>query len=143
MRALEIHLNHKKLCTAGIGNAGVLTAIVRSDLRPVRVSARKSSPRLVEQLGLDVGALDCSTWEHLGWKAPRLRSGDEILIRIIESDVVDKPGRRERAITDLVINEEKRYVERAAKKFGWQIQKTTRVLKAKSLEPLTRRVTKN
>src|SRR5215831_1734969 len=32
MRALEIHVNGKRVCTAGIGDAGVLTAIVRSNL---------------------------------------------------------------------------------------------------------------
>jgi len=127
MRALEICLNNKKLYTVGIGDAGVLTAIVRSDLRPVRVSTRKSSPRVAEELGLDVGGLNSSTWEHLGWKTPRLRSGDEVLIRIIESDVVDEPSRRERSNTDEVINAEKKYVEQAAKKFGWKIEKPGRV----------------
>jgi hypothetical protein len=107
MRAFEIHLNGKRLCTAGVGDAGVLTAIVRSDLRPHQVSTRKHSSRADEQLGLDVGGFDSSTSEHVDWKTPRLRRGDEILIRIIDANVVDKPSNRERADPDLIINEKK------------------------------------
>jgi hypothetical protein len=123
MRALQIHLNGKRLCTAGIGDAGVLTAIVRSDIRAVQVSTRTPSSRANEQLGLDVGGLNSSTWEHIRWKTPQLRSGDEILIRIIDAEVVDKPSRRERADPAEVINAEKKYVERTAKKLGWKVVK--------------------
>jgi hypothetical protein len=126
MRALEVHLNGKRLCTAGIGDAGVLTAIVRSDLRPPQVSAKKSSLRANEHIGLDVGGLNTSTWEHIRWKTPRLRGGDEILIRIIEANVVDKPSSRERADPAEVINAEKKHVEMLAKKLGWKIVKPQR-----------------
>ena len=45
------------------------------------------------------------------------------MIRIIDAHVPDKPTSRERARTDEVIDAQKRYVERAAEKFGWKIEK--------------------
>ena len=121
MRALEIHVNGKRVCTAGIGDAGVLTAIVRSNLGATEGQA---SPHISEELGLDVGGLDCSTWEHVAWNTPQLGTGDEVLIRITEVDVADQPNRSEPASTQEVTDAEKRYVERAAKRFGWTINKT-------------------
>jgi hypothetical protein len=124
MRALEIHVNGKRLCTAGIGDDGALTAIVRSVLRPIQATSRKRTPRVKEDLGLDVGGFTPSTSEHSRWKSPKLRTGDEVRIKIIETDRPDRPSWRERADPDEVVNAEKRYVERTAKKLGWKIIKT-------------------
>jgi hypothetical protein len=123
MRALEIHVNGKKLCTAGIGDDGVLTAIVRSVPRPIQATSQKRTSRAGEDLGLDVGGLTPSTLEYVRWKSPKLRSGDEVLIKIIETDRPDKPSSRQRADPNEAIHAEKRYVERAAKKLGWKIIK--------------------
>jgi hypothetical protein len=126
MRALEIHVNGKRLCTAGIGDDGALTAIVSSVLRPIQATSRKRTPRVKEDLGLHVGGFTPSTSEHARWKSPKLRTGDEVRIKIIETDRPDRPSSRERAVPDEAINAEKRYVERTAKKFGWKIIKTGR-----------------
>jgi|SRR5215471_2585659 len=123
MRGLEIHVNGKRLCTAGIGDDGVLTVIVRSILRPIQASSRKRTPRVQEDLGLDVGGFNPSTSEHARWKSPKLRTGDEVRIKIIETERPDRPSSRERADPDEVINAEERYVERTAKKLGWKIIK--------------------
>jgi hypothetical protein len=123
MRALEIHVNGKRLCTAGIGDDGVLTAIVRSVLRPIQVTSRKRTPRAQEDLGLDVGGFNPAILEHVRWKCSKLRNGDEVRIKIIETDRPDKPSSRERTDPDKAINAEKRYVERTAKKLGWKIIK--------------------
>jgi hypothetical protein len=127
MRALEIHVNGKRLCTAGIGDDGALTAIVRSVLSPVQINRRNRSPQIKEDLGLDVGGFIPSTSEHVRWKAPKLRTGDEVRIKIIETDRPDKPSRRERADPDLVIKAEKKYVERTAKRLGWKLVKAQSV----------------
>jgi hypothetical protein len=124
MRALEIHVNGKKLCTAGIGDDGVLTAIVRSILRPIQAISRKRTSQAWEDLGIDVAGFIPSAQEHVRWKSSKLRTGDEIRIKIIETDRPDKPSSRERADPDKAINAEKRYVERMAKKLGWKIIKT-------------------
>jgi hypothetical protein len=126
MRGLEIHVNGKKLCTAGIGDDGALTAIVRSVLRPIQATSRKGAPRVKEDLGLDVGGFTPSTSEHVRWKSPKLRTGDEVRIKIIETDRPGRPSSRERADPEELINAEKRYVERTAKKLGWKIIKTGR-----------------
>jgi hypothetical protein len=126
MRALEIHVNSKRLCTAGIGDDGVLTAIVRSVLRPTPATSRRRTTPAKEDLGLDIGGFNSSTSEHVRWKSPKLRTGDEIRIKIIETDQSDKPTSRDRADPDEVIKAEKRYIERHAKKLGWTIVKTTR-----------------
>jgi hypothetical protein len=123
MRAIEIHVNGKSLCAAGIGDDGVLTAIVRSVLRPVQITNRKRSPRAKEDLALEVGGFISPTSEYVRWKTSRLRTGDEVRIKIIETDRPDKPSSRERADPAEAINAEKRYVERTAKKLGWRIIK--------------------
>jgi hypothetical protein len=122
MRAFQIHLNGKRLCTAGVGEDGVLTAVVRSILRPRQVSKQKRSSRSKEDLAIDVGGLISPTLEHLRWKTPRLRSGDEICIKIIETDSADKPNERKRAAPELE-SAKKKYVERTAKSLGWKIVK--------------------
>jgi hypothetical protein len=73
MRAFEIHLNGKRLCTAGVGDAGVLTAIVHSDPR-------------ANELGLSIGGFDTSsqnTWigKLLGF-AVAMRSSSGSLTRM-------------------------------------------------------------
>jgi hypothetical protein len=107
----------------GIGDDGVLTAIVRSVLRPVQITSPKRSPRRKEDLGLDVGGLISSTSEHVRWKTPKLRTGDEVRIKIIETDRPDKPSWRERADPGEALKAEKKYVERTAKRLGWKIVK--------------------
>src|SRR5436190_9421483 len=124
MRALETDVNGQRLCTAGIGNDGVLTAIVRSVLRPVQAINRKRTSRTQEDLRLDVGGFTPSASEHVRWKSPKLRTGDEIRIKIIETDRPDKPRSRQRADPEEAAHAEKRYVERTAKKLGWKIIKT-------------------
>jgi hypothetical protein len=121
MRALEIHVNGKKICTAGVGDDGVLTAIIRSVLRPHRSSKRKANAN--EDLGLDVGGLISPSREHIRWKTPQIRTGDEVCIKVIETDLPDKPYGRERSDPAEVERAEERYVQRIAKKMGWQIVK--------------------
>jgi hypothetical protein len=123
MRALEVYVNGKRLCAAGIGDDGCLTAIVRSVLRPVQITGRKRSPRIKEDLGLDVSGLISSTAEYARWKTPKLRTGDEVRIKVIETDRPDKPSKRERADPDEALKAEKKYVERTAKRLGWKIVK--------------------
>jgi hypothetical protein len=86
MKSFNIHVNGKPCCTAGIGPSGVLHVIVNW----VR---RKGEPKEGE-FDLSVGGLDTTTEEHVRWSAPRIRVGDEITIRVVESDKIDPPARR-------------------------------------------------
>ena len=84
MRTFEVFLNGKRLCLAGLGGQGVLNVIVNS------VSGRNG-----ECLGLNVGGLTSSTNEHVRWEEfKKLKTGDEIRIKISESPTADEPTRR-------------------------------------------------
>jgi len=63
MTAFEIHLNGHKVCTAGIGEPGVLGAHVSW--------ARREGNQLAEELILHVGGLINSTREHVRWEEAR------------------------------------------------------------------------
>lgn len=83
MRALEVHLNKRKLCVAGVGENGVITAIISCVLRSGR-----------DELLLDTGGLVSTTEENLRWHQRKLRVGDSVQIRIVEASKSDKPRTR-------------------------------------------------
>ena len=81
MIAFEVLVNGEKLCTAGVGDKGVLTANI----------VGPKSPRL------RVGGLHNE--EHVLWISHRpmaleLKVGDEVTVRIVETEVVDEPIQR-------------------------------------------------
>jgi hypothetical protein len=84
MRAFEIHLNGKKLCLAGI-DKGILAATVNWVARP-----RRSD----EVGGFSVGGLIDPTEQHVEWTNRKLHIGDDLRIKIVEKDAVDKPRKR-------------------------------------------------
>jgi hypothetical protein len=110
MRAFKILLNDKKLCLAGVGNRGVLSAIVDWVARDQE-----------ERLSLQVGGL--ANKEHLNWTGlKRLRVGDEIRVKIVEAASVDRPVERKRIDPTETLRAKKRYVRMVAKELGWKIQ---------------------
>lgn len=77
MKAFEVSLNGQHLLTAGIGDDGVLTAIttlVLGDSRPNK------------GLTCHVGGIQGGTNENIEWKMPEIKTGDEIKIKVVESD---------------------------------------------------------
>ena len=109
MRAFEICVNRKRLCLAGVSDASVLTAII------------DYVGRDKERLHLHVGGLLIPQEEHVRWQDRDLAVGDEIRIRIMESDKVDAPTKRFPRDPKRDIQAQKRYVRTMAKKFGWKI----------------------
>jgi len=81
MRGMEVHLNGNKLCTAGIGTDGVLNTTIN-------VVSRKGE----YHMEMRVGGLENN--EFLNWSTNGLRVGDEITVRIIETDSIDPPAER-------------------------------------------------
>jgi hypothetical protein len=67
MLAFEIHLNGKKVCTAGVDEAGVLTTTVTWVL-----GDGEGLPKGVEELEMQVRGLVSRTDEHLEWLARQL-----------------------------------------------------------------------
>jgi len=110
MRAFEIYLNVKKLCLAGISDDGVLTAIVNW------VTGRGRG-----DLFLEVGGLVSPVDGHVAWiKQKRIRVGDQVQIKVVQTSSVDKPIKRHRIDRAEQLRSEKRYVRMLAKKLGWK-----------------------
>ncbi|HLY61406.1 MAG TPA: hypothetical protein VKV95_11705 [Terriglobia bacterium] len=132
MRAFRIDLNGKVLCHAGIGNEGVLTAIVRYVTKSSKVKGRSR-----DDLGLDVGGLIGATQEHVNWRNIRLKVGDEVLVKVIEAVTVDKPEWRHGIDPVKDLKARKRYVLEMAKELGWKVT-TGRAGSRRSRTPLPR-----
>ena len=116
-------MNGKKLCLAGIGDDGVLTAIT---------NWVSGGPHDAADLFVEVGGLVSPSEEHLNWiKQKPLRVGDEIRVKIVETDSVDEPIDRYRADSSRDLKNQKAYVRAAAKQLGWTVQ--DRRKKSKSL----------
>ena len=87
MKCFEVTVNGVKVCTAGVGDSGVLTSILS-------LVKRNDS----ETLDLRVGGLAHRTadvTEHLEWFRQDLDVGDEITIKIVEAFECDEPGSKE------------------------------------------------
>ena len=113
MRAFEVHLNGKRLCVAGIGDQGVLNALISLMLGQNRNEVR-----------LEVGGLSLPFQEYLTWSKRKLRSGDEVRIRVCEANSIDRPKERIKQVEidpKEDIRNQKRYVREMARKFGWKI----------------------
>lgn len=98
MKCFEVTINGKKVCTAGIGDYGVLNTILSF------VGGKESSDQTPsERLELTVFGVATSTVgasEHLEWLRRDLLVGDEIVIRIIEASECDQPASKEVTYVD-------------------------------------------
>lgn len=99
MKCFEVTINGEKVCTAGVGDDGVLTSIV-SFVKSSRAAdeTRESQDNYSENLDLRVGGLtnrEFGLTEHLEWLHQDLAVGDEVVIRIIEASVCDEPKNKE------------------------------------------------
>src|SRR5262245_25299911 len=96
MIAFEIFVNGKKVCAAGVGDDGVLlSALTLAPRRRNAQPAETGAARRFQELGLRVGGAvgpphDAS--RHVEWLNQHICVGDEITIRVIETEVVDKPS---------------------------------------------------
>jgi len=110
MRAFSVSLNGKKLCLAGVGERGVLSAIVNW------VATDRGA-----DLFMHVGGL--ANEEHVDWvKQKRLQVGDEIRVKVVEARSVDKPVRKRRIHPAETLKAKKRYVRMMAKELGWKLE---------------------
>lgn len=122
MPVFQIYLNGKKLTTAGVGDLGVLSAVVSWVRRKGDHTLAKKQDRMEEELSLHVGGLISPTEEHVRWLDRGLKVGDEVRIAIAEDAKVDRPSHRKRRDRAKELRSQKRYVREMAKKFGWKIQ---------------------
>jgi hypothetical protein len=114
MRAFNVSLNGKKLCLAGVGERGVLSAIVSW------VAGDRGA-----DLFMEVGGL--ANEEHVDWvNQKKLQVGDEIRVKIVDAGSADKPVRRRRIHPAETLKAKKRYVRMMAKELGWKIHAGTK-----------------
>ena len=85
MIALELYVNDKKVATGAVEH-GVMSAIVNW----VRLRQDGGS----WHSGVSIAGLDDTTSEHLKWYRKDLAVGDEVRIRIVETDQIDSPVER-------------------------------------------------
>ena len=118
MIAFEIHLNDRKLCRAGIGESGVLSAMVTWATRTMSGGARN------ENLSLNIGGLLNPEGKHVAWMNQKpLAVGDKILVSIVEADSVDEYQERDPADDARLRQAKEDQVRRSAKELGWKIEK--------------------
>lgn len=117
MIAFEIYLNDQKLCRAGIGDSGVLSAIVNWSAATMATGTRN------EGMFLNMGGLVTPEGKHVSWINQRsLAVGDKIQVNIIEADSVDEHQRRDPAEDARLRQAKEDQVRRSAKELGWKIE---------------------
>ncbi|NJL39425.1 MAG: hypothetical protein HC899_23755 [Leptolyngbyaceae cyanobacterium SM1_4_3] len=123
MIAFRIELNGEHICTAGLEQQGVLTAVV-SWLRSTSLNETSGEPieqGCEENLTFNVGGLarDADgSGANLKWVDRTLQEGDEICIKVIQALQVDEPVKREREDPDFVGQQERQYYEALKKKYA-------------------------
>lgn len=122
MPAFHVHLNGKKVSTAGVGELGVLGAHVSWVRRTGEHTLSRKPGSVEEELTLHVGGLITPTNEHVRWLDRKLKVGDEVSIRIVEDAPIDRPRSREQRDRAKELRSQKRYVREMAKRLGWKIQ---------------------
>lgn len=118
MISFEIHLNGEKKCIAGFSGDGVLTVFLtcsRTSYYPKGV--------IHEETRLDVTGLDSEHNKHVKWLQQReLRAGDEVVLRIVDSQNIDAPLSPEKICPpEEDVERQKAFVTHMAEKFGWKI----------------------
>src|SRR5262245_29468073 len=88
MLALEVHINGKRRCLAGIEGDGLVSAIL-SWVGRVEDRPERGLPK--EELSFRVVGLDSMRREHMDWLRRELAVGDEVRIRIVDVPRVDPP----------------------------------------------------
>ena len=87
MKAFVISLNGQPFVTAGVGDDGTLTTNI--------TWIGCSPPSLADGgLGLLVHGIDARSGERVRWSVPEIGVGDEITIKIIETDQVSPEDER-------------------------------------------------
>jgi hypothetical protein len=119
MIALEVHVNGKKRCVAGIKDDGVVSAILSWVGR-----GRPERGLPAEDVSLRVGGLDSLKDEHMDWLLEDLMVNDEVMIRIVDVRKGDPPLKGSRRPVKDTKRHQKAYVRRMAKQFGWKIKTT-------------------
>jgi ClpX C4-type zinc finger len=92
MKCFEITINGETVCTAGVGDDGVLNSVMSF---AKRADAETQPSESLDLRVSGVANVEPGVMEHLEWLHRDLNVGDEVLIRIIEASTCDKPNDKE------------------------------------------------
>jgi len=84
VKAFTVFHNEKKICTAGVGLAGVISVAVNWN----------GNAKDIDEFDMHVGGIDSSTGDFVNWSVPTIGVGDEIIIRLAEVEKPDRAARR-------------------------------------------------
>lgn len=130
MKCFEVYRNGEKLCVAGVGEFGVLSAIVtwvvHSPEKLARWAAEGREETPQEKLDLTVDGMGgpddtIVPHEHLRWVDCDVTVGDEILVKVVEQPTADEPSMRKREDPDLHVKSRKEYIRQVVKELGWTL----------------------
>jgi hypothetical protein len=93
MLCFEIAVNGIKLCTAGVGEPGVLHAHIIWVLRHGQFDCSGTPGTDDETISLTVDGDSYPRQECLSWPNTNLKAGDEVRIRVVDLGVADEPER--------------------------------------------------
>jgi hypothetical protein len=110
--ALEISVNGKRLYTIGADDPGFVDASVIRE-------RKRDAPRI--QIGLSAHGANLPVdgeVEYLDWNGSSLKVGDEVTIRVVDTDAIDAP--HQRRIHDAKRNEKRKreHYESLKREFG-------------------------
>src|SRR5262249_20482571 len=94
MLGFEIISNGAKHCTAGIGEPGDVRVSVVWVLRRSQDDLSGTPGTADETISLTIGGRPYSKAEYVQWPSLNLKRGDELTIRVVESDSFDSPTSR-------------------------------------------------
>lgn len=120
MIRFEVVINDEPKLVVGLDEMAVLSAILTYKATKSETEAI-ALEELSDDLHLSVGGLIThgqNDNEHLDWVKRSLTVGDTVTIRIVDSDQVTAPIKRERSDPDLVAKAKRRYYESLKQEYG-------------------------
>jgi len=118
MIAFEVRLDGEKVCMAGVGETGVLSAIV-SWVRRGAHPAEQETGSWVETLSCEVGGLmhqDGADY-HVKWLSQSLGVGQQVTITVVEAPEVDRAPAAVREDPERTRRARRRYFETLQREF--------------------------
>jgi hypothetical protein len=134
MLAFRIRLNRKKLATAGIRGAHVLSAIITSVIRDAE--SRRLWPRdrdfRAKDLTFSMGGMirhRDGAHEHMDWAYLKLKVGDTVTLKVVNTTQVDEPRRRRKTEGPTIEESERRELDRLQRKYLARAEETSSKLR--------------
>jgi hypothetical protein len=127
MIALKVAHNGEPVCVAGIGDLGVISSHVTWVHSLDYRTETEGEPSERVELSLHVGGLHTPMEEHRTWDTPSIKVGDAVTVEIIETDNITphSDARTNEQIRDAHAQDERDYVRRKAREYGWTIVEKT------------------